>query len=63
MKVNIIIKIQSCDDSEKVVEAKFPNCDMSELLYLTTENTTSKGMALMSPVIKQYYETYHGEVA
>lgn len=56
MKVNIIIRIEDCDDTEQAIESKFSECETAAMLE-------KESLKLLHPLVKTYVETFTGEVA
>lgn len=56
MKVNIIIRIEDCDDTEQAIESKFSECETASMLE-------KESLKLLHPIVKKYVETFTGEVA
>lgn len=56
MKINIIIRIEDCDDTEQAIESKFSECETDMVLG-------KESLKILHPLVKTYVETFTCEVA
>lgn len=51
MRVNIIIRIEDCEDNEQAMETKFENCETAALL-------AKDSLQILHPLVRKYHEMF-----